>query len=216
VRRLSLLLVLSSVSYAQYTVTTVAGGAPATFQFGAIVRDASGNTYVCGGAIAARIDPAGKVAPYAGTGVAGYSGDGGPALNAQLNGNGSCAINPNGNLIAADSNNARIRSIDRSGNITTIVGTGISGDLGDGWPGSSAQVGFILGLAVDPSGAIYFSDEAPSIRFWYLPPRVNDARITKQSIMDMFYRNVILVQVGHEVSAPFWRGAERTEARSHE
>ena len=107
-------------------ITTIAGngiaaysgdGGPATaasFDYPvALAFDAWGNLYVCdqGSATVRRIDPAGIITTFAGTGVIGYSGDGGPATAAQLAGVRGIAINQEGDIYLADAGNRRIRKI---------------------------------------------------------------------------------------------------------
>jgi len=168
------LLLAAALAHAQYAVTTVAGGgipsgipAQNALLSVAITRDSSGNVYVCGDAlnVIQRIRPDGIIETFAGTGLRGYLGDGGPALLAQLNYPAWCVMDKSGNLIFSDNYNARIRRIDPSGIITTIVGTGIGGSLGNGGPGVTAQIDYYLGgIAVDGSGSVYFSDYGSTIR----------------------------------------------------
>ncbi|MFQ5451638.1 MAG: hypothetical protein ACE5E9_13505 [Nitrospinaceae bacterium] len=79
-----------------------------------------------------KIDKKGKISPVAGTGVAGFSGDGGPAVNAQLNNPSQMVFDSRGNLYFSDRINNRIRKIDRKGTITTIAGNANFGFLQDG------------------------------------------------------------------------------------
>ena len=74
-----------------------------------------------------RVDSSGIITTIAGTGVRGFAGDGGPAVQAQLDTPRGVAVDATGNLFIADSSNHRIRRVDPSGNITTIVGTGETG-----------------------------------------------------------------------------------------
>src|SRR5215213_1229986 len=106
-----------------------------------VTLDASGNMYISdgglycsgpGGYTVRKVDPHGIITTFAGTGEAGYSGDGGPATSAKLTSPGSTAFDAQGNLYLAD--HARMRKIDRSGTITTIAGTGHAGYSGDGGP----------------------------------------------------------------------------------
>src|SRR5579859_1145117 len=76
----------------------------------------------------------------AGTGVCGFSGDGGPAVKAQLGDPNGLAFDAAGNLYFSDANNHRIRRIDRAGVITTVAGTGAAGFGGDGGPAQNAQL----------------------------------------------------------------------------
>lgn len=99
-----------------------------------------------------------NITNFAGTAVAGYGGDGGPASAAQFNSPGYIIYDHSGNLIISDWSNNRIRKISTSGIITTIAGTGAPGSMGDGGPATAAQLYNPAGMAVDGSGNIYFSD----------------------------------------------------------
>ena len=94
----------------------------------------------------------------AGTGTAGYSGDGGLATEARLNGPYGMALDAAGNLYVSDRNNNRIRRIDRDGIITTVAGTGVPGFSGDGGPATAAKLNSPIGLAVDAAGSLYIAD----------------------------------------------------------
>jgi|GEM_PF-2102815 len=83
------------------------------------------------------------ITTVAGTGEAGFSGDGGPATEAKINTPSGVAIGPDGSLYIGDGGNFRVRKVDRKGIITTYAGTGGHGDpekLGDGGPATKAQV----------------------------------------------------------------------------
>ena len=97
---------------------------------------------------------------YAGNGVAGFSGDGGVATSAQINGPDGVAVDGAGNLYISDYNNHRIRKVTASGIITTIAGTGVGGYSGDGGAATSAQIFYPNGIAVDVNGNVYFADES--------------------------------------------------------
>ncbi len=94
----------------------------------------------------------------AGNGKRGFSGDGGPAVDAQLARPHGLAVDPDGNLYIADVSNHRIRRVDPSGTITTIAGTGTRGYSGDNGPASRAQLQFPRGVAVDRAGNLYIAD----------------------------------------------------------
>ena len=94
----------------------------------------------------------------AGNGVAGYTGDGGPATAAQIRGPRDLLFDAVGNLLIADIQNYRIRKISTSGIITTIAGTGVSGYNGDGIPATDAQISEPHEMAYDGAGNLYFSD----------------------------------------------------------
>lgn len=112
-----------------------------------------------------KISPDGIISTIAGTGTAGFSGDGGPAINAQLDAPFGLAVDGAGNLYFIDANNYRIRKISLDGTISTIAGTGKRGFSGDGGPATSAMLGafswcntFCGGLAVDGAGALFIAD----------------------------------------------------------
>lgn len=105
-----------------------------------------------------RVDASGIITAFAGTGVAGFSGDGGPAVKAQLNHPLDLAIGPKGSVFVVDQGNCRIRKISHSGIITTIAGNGMSGFSGDGGPSVKAEFNSLSGIAVDSVGNIYVCD----------------------------------------------------------
>ena len=125
---------------------------------GALALDGSGNLYVADGGRIRRIDAEGVITTIAGTGELGFSGDGGPAAEAQLTFPGALALDGSGNLYVADTRNHRIRRIDAEGVITTIAGTGEPGFGGDGGPAAEAQLTFPGALALDGSGNLYVAD----------------------------------------------------------
>jgi sugar lactone lactonase YvrE len=123
----------------------------------AVAVDRDGNFYLTDGDNyrIRKVDKEGIITTFAGTGEAGYSGDGGPATSAKLTSPGSTAFDAQGNLYLAD--HARMRKIDRSGTITTIAGTGHAGYSGDGGPATEADL-TVADIALDGKGNIYFSD----------------------------------------------------------
>ncbi len=124
------------------------------------VADASGNVYVSDRALhqIVEITPAGAVSVVAGTGFAGFSGDGGPATQAALNTPEGMAFDPQGNLYIADSGNQRIRTITPDGNIHTIAGSGVSGFAGDGQTADFASFLNPSAVLVDGQGNVYVAD----------------------------------------------------------
>ena len=124
--------------------------------------DGSGNLYVSdsGNGRIRRIDAEGVITTIAGTGGRGFSGDGGPATEAQFAAPGGLAVDGSGNLYVADWGNHRIRRIDTEGMITTIAGTGVRGFGGDGGPATEAQFASLAYLAADELGNLYVSDSA--------------------------------------------------------
>ena len=109
--------------------------------------------------LAAAIASGQTISTFAGIGTAGYSGDGGPAAQAEINRVVGLAADPAGNIYLADQNNNAVRKVDTNGVITTFAGTGISGFSGDGGPATQAQLNGPLGVCVAPSGGIYVMDE---------------------------------------------------------
>lgn len=95
----------------------------------------------------------------AGNGIAGFSGDGGPAIAAQIDYPKSICFDPSGNLYIADWSNHRIRKIDLSGNISTFAGNGTQAYTGDGGSAILASTsGVIHDIVSDNAGNIYFPD----------------------------------------------------------
>ncbi|TBR21117.1 tandem-95 repeat protein, partial [bacterium] len=126
----------------------------------AVVSDAAGNIYVGGGGEARilRISPAGVVTTFAGTGTAGFSGDGGPATSAQIRGAYGMAFDSAGNFYFADFSNSRVRRISPAGIITTVAGNGVMANSGDGGLATAASIQRPYALAIDAAGALYISD----------------------------------------------------------
>ncbi len=123
-----------------------------------VTVDASGNVYIADYSNnRVRKVASGIITTLAGTGVTGFSGDSGPAVNAQFNGPRALAFDSSGNLYVADANNARIRMISPSGTITTVAGNGCCYG-GDGGAATSAQLNYPSGVAVDAAGNMYIAD----------------------------------------------------------
>lgn len=94
----------------------------------------------------------------AGTGIAGFSGDGGRATSAQLNGPSGVTVDQKGNIFIADSKNHRVRMVTPDGTITTIAGTGTCGTVGDGGPAAMAQLCLPAETLFDSSGNLLIAD----------------------------------------------------------
>jgi uncharacterized protein (TIGR03437 family) len=163
-------------------LTTVAGGAfgfsgdggPATkaalnFPSGVAV-DSAGNIYFAdkGNNRVRKVDTKGIITTFAGTGRAGFSGDGGPATSAKLGLNLTAAfqgvaVDSAGDVYIADPQNNRIRMVNPSGIISTFAGNGgpfATGSLGngDGGPPASAAVVTPYGVTVDSAGNVFIAD----------------------------------------------------------
>ncbi|MER5297741.1 RICIN domain-containing protein [Streptomyces pharetrae] len=100
----------------------------------------------------------GRIRTVAGTGTAGFGGDQGPALSAQLDGPREVAVDRAGNLYIADSENHRIRKVTADGQIGTVAGTGTAGFSGDDGPAVAAELNCPYGIAVDSTGNLYIAD----------------------------------------------------------
>ena len=155
------------------TITTIAGtgrwgfsgdGGPAVearvYRPTGVALDGAGNLYIADfdNHRIRKVDSAGTITTVAGTGVWGFSGDGGPASEAQLANPDGVTVDGAGNLYIADHYNERIRKVDSTGTITTIAGTGVWGFSGDGGPATVARLAFPSGLAVDGAGNLYIAD----------------------------------------------------------
>jgi uncharacterized protein (TIGR03437 family) len=127
--------------------------------------DSQGNLYIADtvGERIRKVNTAGIISTAAGTGVANYSGDGGPAVNATLSVPVGVTVDAQGNLYITEKGNAlygpRVRKVDTSGNISTVAGNGKTGFAGDGGSALNAEFGINLqGIAVDNAGNLYVAD----------------------------------------------------------
>lgn len=123
-----------------------------------IALDAAGNIYLCEilSNKIRKIDTNGIITTIAGTGTAGYSGDGGPAIQAQLNLPQGITADPLGNVYFAD-NALYVRKIDTTGKITTVAGNGQSISINEGVPATSAGM-VPTWVAADGGGNIFIND----------------------------------------------------------
>lgn len=125
-----------------------------------IAVDAAGNVLVADrdAHVVRRISTNGTISTVAGTGVAGFSGDEGPATAARLNSPTGLALDTAGNLYIADSNNNVIRRVSPDGTITTVAGNTERGFAGDNGPAREADLSGPQGIAVDSAGNLYIAD----------------------------------------------------------
>lgn len=105
----------------------------------------------------------GIINAYAGTGTAGYTGDGGAATSARLRTPEGITLDPNGDLYIADTGNDVVRKVTAAtGVITTFAGTGTGGFLGDGGPATSARLNAPEAVDLGPMGDLFIADTANS------------------------------------------------------
>jgi sugar lactone lactonase YvrE len=105
-----------------------------------------------------KVSADGTITTAVGSGAYGYSGDGGKAIDALLNGPVALAVDAADNLYIADLDNNAIRKVSPAGIITTVAGNGAGGYSGDGGPAVSARLFNPRGVAVDRNGNLYIAD----------------------------------------------------------
>jgi sugar lactone lactonase YvrE len=129
-----------------------------------IAIDRGGNLFIAdhGNNRVRKVDAAGIITNFAGSpaGVAGNTGDNGPATGATLNSPYAVAVDAKGNVYIADHGNNRVRKVDAAGIITNFAGSpaGVAGNTGDNGPAAEATLGAPGGVAVDRIGNVYISD----------------------------------------------------------
>jgi len=106
------------------------------------------------------IDKQGRLKTVVGSGASGFSGDGGPAIKAQLQLPSGLTFDSQGNLYIADRANHRVRKVNRKGIISTVAGNGTAGFSGDGGPATQASLKLPSGVVVDKQGNLYISDRS--------------------------------------------------------
>jgi sugar lactone lactonase YvrE len=130
--------------------------------------DNEGNLYIAEllNARIRKIDTDGIISTIAGNGTSGYSGDGGPAIEAEIASPLSVAVDGEGNVYFSSHSNKVVRKIDTAGIIHTVAGGGEPGFSVDGGPATSAWFkGAGLGIAVDNEGNLYIADDGAH-RVW--------------------------------------------------
>ena len=158
-------------------ITTVAGNGTAGFSGDsgvgtaaqlnnpvAVAVDSANNVYIAdkNNQRIRMVTSAGVISTLAGNGTAAFSGDGGPAASASLNGAVGVAVDSAGAVYIADQLNFRVRKV-VAGNISTVAGIGTFGYSGDGGPAASAQLNTVVGVCVDQYKNLYIV-EAYDIR----------------------------------------------------
>jgi NHL repeat len=110
-----------------------------------------------------RISPGGVISTVAGTGTAGFSGDGGPATSARLNSPTDVEATPDGGFLIADLGNRRVRKVFPGGTIATVAGNGQEGSGGNGGPATSASLSAPTGVASRPDGGFLVADSGAGL-----------------------------------------------------
>lgn len=127
-----------------------------------VAVDGSGNIYIADMQAhrVRRVDAqTGIISTVLGTGVAGYSGDGGPGVQATLNSPINLTVAPDGDVLVADWNNHAVRRLDvATGTVTTVAGRGVQAYWGDGGPATSAYLNYPEGIDLDAAGNLFIAD----------------------------------------------------------
>jgi len=174
--------ILGGVTVDAQNITTVAGGGPpatgtavskTNTSIGApaaVRQDHLGNTYILDNDFGRvfKVDTLGNLTLFAGNGTNGFSGEGGPAINAAMSGPSGLCIDANNNVFIADSDNAIMREIPATtaggkiaGNIYTVAGVQTEVNFtygGDGGPALNANLHFPDGCGFDSRGNLYIAD----------------------------------------------------------
>ena len=129
-----------------------------------IALDTLGNLFIADASnnCIRKVDGSGIITTVVGTGVAGYSGDGGLAVSAKLSAPTGVALDGQGNLFVADLGNNRIRLVNPAGVISTLAGNGLATFQGDGGAAINASLNQPDDILADGFGQVYFSDSANS------------------------------------------------------
>jgi hypothetical protein len=163
-------------------ISTVAGGGTAAVTEGAratevalgalwgLAADGPGNLFLADRTLnrILKVSPAGIISIMAGTGKAGFSGDGGLATQAEINLPRHVVVDRAGNVFFSDANNHRVRKVSVEGMIATVAGSGPAGAgvpgayAGDGGPATQARLNTPFGLAIDAAGDLIFTDSGNS------------------------------------------------------
>lgn len=122
-----------------------------------------GEIYIAEGNRVRVVGKDGRISTFAGTGLAGYGGDEGPASQAQLNLPQGVAVDSAGNVYIADTLNNRVRRVSPDGTIATVSGTGEAGYSGDGKSGRQARLNLPTGLAIGFGDSLFIADTGNNV-----------------------------------------------------
>jgi hypothetical protein len=159
----------------------------------ALATDAHGNVYLSGGNRVRRIAPDGIITTVAGTGVYGFSGDGGPARQARIGTADAIVVDTDGVLFFSDTGHHRVRAVTTGGTITTVAGNGKPG----GYPiyGSArrASIESPSGLALDGHGHLFISSKGRNtvLRFTRGLTAASAGRCSRAAAVAIFERHGI-------------------------
>ena len=106
-----------------------------------------------------KVNSNGIITTFAGNGTAGFGGDGGAAISANLKNPDAVAVDVAGNVYVCDFSNSRVRKVDTNGIITTIAGTGTNGFAGDGGIATNAELYYPQSVSIDGFGNVYIADK---------------------------------------------------------
>ena len=125
-----------------------------------VAVDGAGNIYIADlfNSRIRKVNAQGVITTFAGTGIADYTGDGGPATQATIDTPEGVAVDRLGDVYIADSVSSVVRRVAPNGVITTFAGSGQDGFSGDGGPATQARLSSPRGVAVGPDGSVYISD----------------------------------------------------------
>ena len=163
IRKVNTLGVISTVA-GNGTLGYSGDGGPATsaelYNPSYVAVDASGNLYISDerNNRIRKVSTAGTITTIAGTGVQGYSGDGGAATSATMYSPQGIQVDASGNVYFVDQGNNVVRKISTSGTITTIAGNGTTGYSGNGGLATQAELRGPDDIAFDANGDLYISD----------------------------------------------------------
>ena len=159
------LTVLAGIGTPGYNGDGIAAtSAQLNFPYG-VSSDPFGNVFIAdfSNSRVRKVDSNGVITTVAGNGTPGFSGDGGPAIAAELGNPIGVLADALGDLYITDFTGARVRKVDSSGTISTLAGSGLQALVGDGGPSTQAGLTAPGGVALDPHGGLYIADQGDHV-----------------------------------------------------